>query len=129
MYDYNHKVALLCSKNHIETLYGTQFVDHNSKNMLKLDSWLVLLISIYLKHAIAEPNPMPFLSDCSVTYQFLVIMAPLNYSFMHHWNYLLWWGLHTSEKFSLSVCTVVFDRCANQLLQISACQLSSFQVF
>lgn len=83
MYDYNHKVALLCSKRHFENVWhttcGPQLKKHAKTGFL-----IVLLICIYLKHAIAEPNPLPFLSDCSVTYQFLVIMAPLNSSFMHH---------------------------------------------
>ncbi len=40
-------------------------------------------------------------------------------------------GLHTLDKFflSLSVCTVLFDRRANQLVEISTRQFSSYQVF
>ncbi len=40
-------------------------------------------------------------------------------------------GLHTLDKFflSLSVCTVLFDRHANLLVEISTRQLSSYQVF
>lgn len=111
---------------------GITFVDHKTKKQSKAWS-LIGSVNLYLHKTCLSSTEYVVLSFQFVCYQFLVIMAPLNQTLPSCTTETICCdgGLHTLDKFfpSLSVCTILFERCANQLVEISTWQLSSYQVF